>query len=165
VEYALLSYFFSLQIRNRIIRKALWFSTIPFALFCLFDFIRSSGPELPFGPLAVEYVMLLIFIIYFFFEVMDNTKSEPIYQKPVFWISSAFILNFSGNFFLFLYSKNSYSDNEVFQQHYTIIYGTITILKNILLCISAYQSEEIPNTPNHSIDVNLDSFYPHIKKQ
>lgn len=96
---------------------------------------------------------------------MDNTKSEPIYQKPVFWISSAFILDFSGNFFLFLYSQNNYNQDEVFQKHYTIIYGTITILKNILLCISAYVAEDIPNKPSNTIDVNLDTFYPHIKNQ
>lgn len=136
-EYSILSYFFSLYINNKIIRKGLLYSIVPFILFCGFDFFSSNKPELPFLPLSVEYVTLLTFLLYFFFEVMKNTKIEPIYQKAIFWISTAFILNFSGNFFLFLYSKNSFND-EIFQKHYTIIYGTITLLKNVLLCISSF---------------------------
>jgi len=154
IEYGLLSFFFYLHIKKRIIKNILLFSIIPFLIFCINNLIVSDKPELPFLPLAVEYVVLLIFITYFFFEVMKDTKSEPIYHKAVFWISSAFILNFSGNFFLFLYSKNSY-DYEIFQRHYTIIYGTITILKNILLCVSIYIKEE---SEKKDPSIHFDSF-------
>jgi hypothetical protein len=160
IEYTILAYFFSLHLKNKVVKKVLLFSPILFAAFCILNFLKATTPELPFVPLVVEYVTLLIFIVYFFFEVMQDITTEPVYQKPVFWISAAFILNFSGNFFLFLYSKNSYND-EAFNRQYLIIYGTVTIAKNILLSISAIikENQSIENGA-HPFDSKLDMFHP-----
>lgn len=159
LEYSLLSYFFSILIKNRIVKVILLFSPIVFCIFGIIDFINSNQPEIPFVPLAVEYVILLLFITYFFFEVMQNTTVEPVYQKAYFWISAAFIIAFSGNLLLFLYSKNSYN-NVTFQKHYTIIYSSVTILKNILLCISAFIREKQEVSSSHPFDSNFDTFHP-----
>lgn len=87
---------------------------------------------------------------------------NPIYTKAIFWISVAFIINFSGNFFLFLYSKSSYND-EAFKTQYTIIYTSVTIFKNLLLCISIFiKDQNETSTSANFIDVDLDSFH-HIK--
>lgn len=92
---------------------------------------------------------------------MQETVIEPIYQKAIFWISVAFIINSSGNFFLFLYSENSYKD-DVFKRQYTIIYTTVTVLKNLLLCISILikESRQDNISPHDSIDIDLDTFHP-----
>lgn len=113
-------------------------------------------------PASVEHMILLCFIVYYFFEVMQETVIEPIYQKAIFWISVAFIINSSGNFFLFLYSKNSYNDDDVFRRQYTIIYTTVTVLKNLLLCISILIKENRRDniSPHDSIDIDLDTFHP-----
>lgn len=160
IEYALLSYFFSLYIKNTVIKRVLVFSAIPFTIFAIFDFVVAKVPALPFTPLIVEFILLLIFIIYFFFEVMQETVVEPVYQRAIFWISVAFIINFSGNFFLFLYSKNSFT-NEAFQRQYTLIYSTVTILKNVLLCIGiATKEKKISNSFSSSELNEFDSFAP-----
>jgi hypothetical protein len=98
--------------------------------------------------------------VYYFFEVIQEVVAEPIYQKPVFWVSVAFIINFSGNFFLFLYSTNSYND-ESFKKQYAIIYATVTVIKNILLSISV-TIRDLPETDltNHTFDVDLDLISP-----
>jgi len=91
---------------------------------------------------------------------MNEQILEPIYQRAIFWICVAFIVNSSGNFFLFLYSKNSYND-EVFKRQYTIIYTTVTVIKNLLLCISILIIEKKIDSPSNSlIDVDLDTFHP-----
>ena len=119
---------------------------------------------MPFVPASIEHILLLIFIIYYFFEVMQLSAVEPIYQKAIFWICVAFIINSSGNFFLFLYSKNSYND-EAFKKQYTLIYTTVTVLKNLLLCIAISIKEKPEDHPQTNfLDVDLDSFNP-IKKQ
>ncbi len=91
---------------------------------------------------------------------MQKSVAEPIYQRAIFWIAVAFIINFSGNFFLFIYGKNSYDDDS-FKRQYTIIYTTITLLKNLLLCISVFikENNESLSTDNH-IDIDLDTFHP-----
>ena len=109
---------------------------------------------MPFTPASVEHILLLIFIIYYFFEIIQHVTLEPLYQRAIFWISVAFIINSSGNFFLFLYSKNSYGDPS-FNTQYTLIYSTVTILKNVLLCVSVPIKEQ-PQKPVLIEDVNLD---------
>ena len=89
---------------------------------------------------------------------MQETVVEPIYQKAIFWISVAFIINSSGNFFLFLYSKNSYND-ETFKKQYTIIYTTVTVIKNFLLCVSILIKEKKDPSSSELIDIDLDSFH------
>jgi len=163
LEYSIIAYFFSLQIKNKYVRNILSISIIPFFAFCVYDFLSVAKPEMPYVPLAIEYVILLAFIIYFFFEVLQATAIEPIYQKPVFWISVAFILNYSGNFFLFLYSKNSYND-DLFKHNYTIIYSTVTIIKNVLLCISILIKDNTPNPTKTTFSPDFDLFHPIVKQ-
>lgn len=160
VEYSLLAYFFSLYIKNKSVRKILFYSPIPYFTFCLVDFLNSKEATIAFLPLIFEYLVLLIFIIYFFFEVMQENVVEPIYSKAIFWISVAFIVNFSGNFFLFIYSKNSYAD-EAFKRQFTIIYSTVTILKNILLSIGvSIKEEHKSNVPPIPHDSDFEPFFP-----
>ncbi len=163
LEYSILAYLFHLYIKNRIARKILLFSIIPFVIFCIYDFFQASKPALPFLPLIYEYLFLLIFIVYFFFEVMQQSVMEPIYNKAIFWISVGFIINFSGNFFLLLASVNSF-DNEAFRNTFTIMYSSVTILKNILLSISSAIKENINNSNNDfdamSLDPDLEPYQP-----
>ena len=92
---------------------------------------------------------------------MQATVLEPIYQKAIFWISVAFIINSAGNFFLFLYSNNSFDNGPNFKKQYTIIYTTVTVIKNALLCISILIKETPQNESDKVIfDVDLDSFKP-----
>ena len=162
IEYSLLAYLFYLYIKNKIVKTILLYSILPFALFAFYDYLTASKPALPFLPLIFEYLVLLIFIIYFFFEVIQETVVEPIYHKSIFWISVAFILNFSGNFFLLLSSVNSF-DNEAFRDTFTIIYSSVTILKNLLLCISVYTKDNKSGNDSFNdiaIHTELDSYLP-----
>ena len=164
VDYSLLVYFFSLYIRNKFVKSLIFFSIAIYFVFCLVSYFTAKVPEMPFVPFTVEHISLLILLIYYFFEVMQESVVEPIYQKAIFWISVAFIINSAGNFFLFLYSKNSYND-DAFKKQYTLIYTTITVLKNLLLCIAISMKEKPDSLPQTNfLDVDLDSFNP-IKKQ
>ena len=93
---------------------------------------------------------------------MQENVVDPIYSKAIFWISVAFIINFSGNFFVFIYSKTSYNDDS-FKRQFTIIYSSVTILKNILLCIGVMIKEKKSmNTLNgiSNFDSESESFNP-----
>lgn len=156
IEYSLLSYLFFLYIKNGIMRKILLFSIFPFIVFCIWDYLIAEKPSIPFLPLVFEYLILLGFIIYYFFEVIQETVMEPIYQKPIFWISVGFIINFSGNFFVLLSSIKSFED-EAFRDVFTIIYSSVTILKNILLCISLTVKETVSENDSTIRDINLNT--------
>ena len=162
LEYSLLAYYFTLIILNKKLNTIILVSIAGFALFSIFDYLKSDKFYLSFYPQLIECIMFLFIIVYVFYEKMKNDLTTPIYQLPVFWISIAFLIYFSGNFFLFLYSKNSIQNQE-FKFWYHLIYGTVTIMKNLLLCIGIYQTKYII-TPVTSSDqfanLDLDLFNP-----
>ena len=96
---------------------------------------------------------------------MQQTVAELIYQKAIFWISVAFIINSSGNFFLFLYAQFSHEVDVFKTSQYTIIYTTVTVLKNLLLCISILIKEKKENLPSNSLfEIDIDSIHLSKKK-
>lgn len=133
IEFTLISFVFYFNIKNRILRHIIRLAPILFAAFSFYDYSISPNDKFSYQPLAAECLILLVYLIYFFYEKIQINTSIPIYQTKIFWIAVAFIIYSSGNFFLFLYSNNPVKDEEYFFQ-YTIIYSTFAILKNIALC-------------------------------
>lgn len=163
MEYTLLALYFSQNVRNPFIKKFVLYSIIPFIAFCLYDFLTSKEHSFAFLPLVIECLIMLLILIYIFYEKMQYTLLNPIYQTSFFWIAVAFIIYFAGNFFLFLYSKNSYQD-EAFRRQYTIIYTTVTIAKDILLSIAAFIKDEKESTNLSAQDpMFADIHYPDFK--
>ncbi|MBL0057310.1 MAG: hypothetical protein IPP31_14295 [Chitinophagaceae bacterium] len=164
MEFSFLSYFFSLHIANKRLRTVLPYAIIPFAIFCLYDFITTKVPSFAFIPLVIECLFFLVIIIYIFYEKMQYSIDEPIFVTSIFWIAVGFIVYCSGNFFLFLYSKNSYIDSS-FKLQYSIIYSTVTILKNIMLCIGvSRKKEKIKENAMFPLKYDSDFLFPSKNK-
>lgn len=159
MEYSMLAYFFSLNTKSKIVKTLLIYSIIPFFIYCIYDFISAKQPGFAFFSLIIECLALLIVLLYIFYEKMQYSFDTPLHQTYFFWIAVAFILYFAGNFFLFLYSKNSYHD-EVFKTQYTIIYSTVTIIKDIFLCISAFIKDVPKPDKENRIENIFDSYHP-----
>lgn len=102
-------------------------------------------------------LILIVYIIVFFYYKMKRVSSVPLYQTISFWIFVAFFLYYTGNFFFFLII-GSEQPKDV-QNFLLLIYSGVTILKNIVLCISfRYIEPSNLNNQNLSIptDLNLD---------
>jgi hypothetical protein len=161
-EFIFLILLYSKLLVNQKLKKIGWLLIPAFSLYSFIDYINSKPGEFNYVPLVVESLLFLLVIIYYFYEKIQYFVAGPIYYQPAFWISVAFLIYFSGNFFLFLFSKSMIND-EKFRIQYTLIYSTVTYIKNIFLCAAIlvnanfnYQ-EKKPNLP---IDVDLDTFNP-----
>ena len=134
-----------------------------FLLYSGYDYYISKPGEFSFIPLVIECLFFLLVIIFYFYEKIQYHISSPIYYSPGFWISVAFLIYFSGNFFLFLFSKSMFKDPN-FRIQYTTIYSTVTIIKNIFLCtavgVNAYLIKEEEKNSGLPIDIDLGSFNP-----
>ena len=133
LEFILICFFYKTIFKSARIKKLLTVLPIIFILFCLYNFLKSSKTEFDFAPLVIECLFFTVVILYYFYERIMYNFTIPLYQLPSFWISVAFLIYFSGNFFLFLFSKVIENDPG-FANQYTLIYSSITIIKNILLC-------------------------------
>lgn len=162
IEFSLLTYLFSIFLKSTLFKKIATFSILPFTLLCCFDFLRSKEPSVAYVPLLVECSFFIIFIIYFFFEKLKQDVNEPLFSTFVFWFSVALLINSSGNFLLFVYSETSNKDVD-FRINYAIIYSTVTIVKNILLCVAVTMKETIITKASKNLqpDIDLAIFNPH----
>ena len=162
-EFALLSTYYYYQLQYKYRKPIFQLSTVAFFIYSVVEYLTAkSAQDFNFIILVVECLFFLLVIIYFFYEKIKFNLRTPIIQTPDFWVSVAFLLYFSGTFFLFLYSKSNFK-NPSFKTEYTIIYGTITIIKDLLLTVSIFVNVYITNQKNHlddPIDIDLGTFNP-----
>lgn len=155
IEYIFLSTFLSLNTKSQFAKKVIVFSIFPFFIFCVYDFLKSNEPSFAFLPLVVECLLLLSALLYILYEKMTFTFDVPIYQTAFFWVAVAFVVYSAGNFFLFLFSSENNHKDLGFKMQYAIIYSFVTILKNILLCISVLIKERVTQRPDlNTLDLN-----------
>lgn len=165
-EFILICIFYRTVFKTTKIKNILIFAAFFFVIFCIYNFIQSPKAEFDFMPLVVECLFFTIAVLYYFYETMRNNFTTPLFQLPVFWISVAFLIFFSGNFFLFLFSKSMKGD-LVFQSQYLIIVCTITIIKNILLCTAIIINKNLASYKNNTSipsNLNLNNYEPFNNK-
>ncbi len=163
VEFALLAkyYYYQLQYKHK---KTIFLSaTLGFLFYSIFDYLTVKSPQdFSFIPLVIECLFFAMVIVYFFYEKIQFNLSIPILHTSEFWVSVAFLLYFSGNFFLFLFSKSMFS-NPAFKAQYTIIYSSITIIKDVLVSVAILVNVYVNNNQNrlnNPIDIDLGTFNP-----
>ena len=163
VEFSTLSWFYFSQLVFKYKKAVFLSASIFFLLYSIFDYLTTeSSKNFSFIPLVFECLFFVMVIIYFFYEKIQYNLSIPILHTAEFWISIALLLYFSGNFFLFLYSKSMYN-NPSFRVQFTIIYNTLTIFRDILLTVAVLVKVYITtNTKNLNdpIEIDLGTFNP-----
>ena len=161
-EFSLISWIFSVALTKKIIKSIIIAFIPPFILFCVYDYFSSDSPSIAYGPLLVQCVFFTIVVVYFFFEKMKQPAIEPLFQTFIFWFAVAVLINYSGNFLLFVYSQTSNSEPD-FKANYTIVYSTVTILKNVLFCISIIVKEPANRVFNLSRTMDFDDGMKHLQ--
>lgn len=159
VEFTVIAMFFYHVIKVPLIKKAIVLIIGLFFIFASVDYLFADRSQFNNHSNLISSLVLIVFIIYYFYEKMKIVVMYPLYQSIVFWICVAFFLLFTGTFFFFLLV--SYSKDQVFKQQLVYIYSFVTITKNILLCLSLLATENVEQTndelhiPNH---MDLDEF-------
>jgi hypothetical protein len=162
MEFTFLSFFYYYILKNK--RKKIFFvsATFFFIIYSIYNYCITNTTDFNYSPLIAECLFFLVVIPYYLYEKMQYSITTPIYQSPDFWISIGFLIYFSGNFFLFLFSKVMFSDPH-FAEQYNIVYCSFTILKDFLLCIAIFvnKSHAKDNKQlNIPISINLDIYKP-----
>lgn len=155
-EFGFLTTYYSKVIVIKYKTSILLFSIFAFVTYSIFDFLGSKSGEFSFMPLVVECFFFIIIIIFFLYQRMLYAIDKPIFFLPNFWIAVAFLLYFSGNFFLFLFSKTMFQ-NPDFKIQYTFIYSSITIIKNILISAGIFVNSNFSSSNQKGFhEVNID---------
>ncbi len=165
LEFIILSILYISIFKSNKSKQFIVLSICFYTSYWIYNFYNSKFSEFDFIPLVVECLFFTLLIVYYFYDLIQHNFTIPLYQLPSFWISVAFLLYFSGNFFLFLYAKSMINEPG-WNEQYTIIYSSITILKDVLLCTGIIVNKNLvvrTNIDTIPTNLNLDSFQPFNK--
>jgi hypothetical protein len=90
-------------------------------------------------------------LYYFYEQLREDTSTLLIYTTHNFWIIIAFLIFFSGTFFLYIYAENVVND-KAFQNQYAVINSGFNLLKSILFSVAMLMKppESQVNFPDES---------------
>jgi hypothetical protein len=163
VEFALLSAYYHFHLKYKHKKIVFAIGLLVFFCYSCFDYlVAKSSKDFSFIPLVIECLFFALVIVYFFYEKIQFNISTPILNTYEFWVSVAFLLYFAGNFFVFVFSQSMYN-NPAFKVQFTIIYNSITILKDILLTVAVLicaNTISNKNSLNDPINIDLGAFNP-----
>jgi len=136
-----------------------------FAVYCGFVLISErQNISLPNELSLIEFLIFISILIYFFYEKMKVFDPVPLYQSMNFWICVAMFIYFTGSFFFLIVLNNISTASVIEKNQIRIIYGFVTILKNLILVFSFIfchsnrkDNETALNIPE---ELHLDSFNP-----
>ncbi len=140
IEFLLISFIFveEFRIRKPFFKNIYILFGFIFLVFSIIDYVISK-PSHSFTLYVTEYIVFIFCSIYLFSDKLKNEESdleEPFFSSFIFWLAVAFLITASGNLFLFIYTKTIAVQDSDFKANYTIIYTTVTITKDILLCFA-----------------------------
>jgi hypothetical protein len=141
VEYATFIFFFSLLLSNKILKKIILFSIIPFWAYCVYNFFISKPDTFNNYPALIEFSVFILVIIYYFYEKMRVVSSIPLSKSISFWLCVGLFIYFTGNLFFLLF-VTSVTDKDIIKQM-LLIYSAVTITKNIILGSAWFANESV----------------------
>jgi hypothetical protein len=129
-EYSAFAYLLWKNIRNVKFKKSIILLSIAFVVFQIVYFIVAPIKKMDSAPIAVETILILVFIFYFFFEQIKHVTSENIYSNPHFWIATGILIYLSGTFFFYIL-VNHLPAKQI--QPYWYITYIFDLIKNLLI--------------------------------
>ena len=133
VEYSFFSYIIYSFLRNPTFKKIILICYPIFLAFVIILFLRAGSNHMDSVSITVEYIAIIIFTLFFFFEEISEPNTTFIYSTSQFWAIAGILIYSAGTFFLFLYS-DSISDEE--WDKFSIINFVFTIIKNVCFSIA-----------------------------
>lgn len=91
---------------------------------------------------TLESVMVSLFSILTFHQLLEKGTYSNILNAPVFWINSAFLFYFTGNFFLHLFSSYLITHSQYgFSELWGLWHSLVNILFLILISIGFWKTQ------------------------
>ena len=141
IEYAILIFFFSLLFHNKVFKKIIIFSIIPFWTYCLLNYFVSEHDTFNNYPALIEFSVFILIIIFYFYEKMNIISSIPLFKSISFWLCVGLFIYFTGNLFFLLFINSTF-DKDFIKQMF-LIYSCVTITKNIILATAWFAEETV----------------------
>ncbi len=146
IQYSFFSYLHYKAILNK---KIIFFGSVLFSFFFLLNLLWVQGFWVfNNNTLIFSGILMIIYSGTFFFELLRRNTTDNILKKPMFWVSSAtliFFTGFSALFSVFFFYKTSLEAYQAHKQLYLFISQYVNMIHYLFLSISIVlvQQEDI----------------------
>lgn len=155
VEYLLFSIALYVVLKKRLFKNFIRVSTVFFIAICIYQFyLDSHKSAIDSLSITLEYILLIIFCLFYFFQELNEPNATFIYSSHRFWIALGILIYSTGTFFFFM--QSGHLSDEQFDKWAPINY-VFTLIKNALFGIAILIKKNPP--PNHSMDPSYDELF------
>jgi|GEM_PF-2935738 len=141
IEFSLLSLFFAFFFKKYFNPIVIYISIPLFFIVAYVDYKINGLNSADNFSVSVESFILVIYTLFFFYYVLKNLIFDNLLAQPVFWISTAVLFYFSGNFVLFVFANYMMRvDLDKYLLLWSIIHTFFNVLYNIFLGIGIWKT-------------------------
>jgi hypothetical protein len=126
-------------------------SWILFLLFCVSSMIIKGIERMDTYEIALETVIVLLLIIYFFYLRFKQVDEQYLYQNPHFWLMTGMLVYLGFTYFFNILVNHV--DNEVIKNYYHYSYIG-DIIKNVLFTVALLQIPRRITAEGHTRSFN-----------
>lgn len=140
-EFTLISLFYSFFFK-KYFNPVLIYLIIPvFLVIAYIDYRLNGLNSMDNFSTSIESIVLIFYSLFFFYYVLKNLVFENLLATPVFWLNTAVLFYFSGNFILFIFSNYmAKSDPMKYMLLWGIIHTFFNVLYNVLLSVGFWKT-------------------------
>jgi hypothetical protein len=145
LEYSVFAFIFWSNVKSKKIRLFILIASLLFLAFQFYYAISGKVRKIDSVPIGIETILMLLYIVYFFYEFSRNISNLFIYNHYLFWIAVGILIYLGGSFFFFMLINN-------LSKEQLDAFGDLTfiaeILKNILFSVAIFVFTKNPTNNN-----------------
>lgn len=161
LEYGILALFFYYLLKNKLAKKIVLFSTIPFFIFSSIVYFKSSiGAGFSINVVIVHFLTFLVILGYYLVEKLNSVAKTPFLSTISFRVCVGLLIYFAGNLFFLMYI--TYTKDVALKKQMKLINSFVSIAKDIILalawlgCEPTENNEDLVNLPSQAdYDIQL----------
>jgi hypothetical protein len=131
-EYLFFTGIFWYVIKSRAARIIIVILSVSFSTFQIVYFFTERFKRIDSIPIGIESILVLIYIFYFFYELLKEPKGRHLSENYCFWFAIGILIYLSGSFFINILANVMEKDAII---KYWFLTYIADIIKNICLAI------------------------------
>lgn len=143
VEYVLFSVSLYLILKKRSFKKIIAFALPVFIVICTYQFyLDIYKSPIDSISITVEYIFLIAFCLFYFFEELNEPNTTFIYSSYKFWIILGILIYSTGTFFFFMQSSQFSAEQYA---KWLVINYVFNVIKNVFFGIAIIIKKDNPS--------------------
>lgn len=131
-EYIFFTGIFLQVIKPPRVRMIIVILSIAFSVFQIIYFLTERFKRIDSIPIGIESILVLVYIFYFFYELLREPKGRHLSENYCFWFAIGILVYLSGSFFINILANNMERAEIV---KYWFLTYIADIIKNLFLAV------------------------------